>query len=541
MLAPSLIAGLFYLSQLRREATAFRLGLGPLVLELRLTFSELAGRGLQRDVVPLLRVLERGSADRDRLLERLARRALVVEPPLRSASRSVSRATSASGRLMLAPSLIAGFFYLSQLRGEATAFRLGLGPLVLELRLTFSELAGRGLQRDVVPLLRVLERGSADRDRLLERVARRALVVEPPLEVRLALRQPRDVGNRRLMLAPSLIAGLLYLSQLRGEATAFRLGLSPLVLELRLTFGELAGRGLQRDVVPLLRVLERGSADRDRLLERVARRALVVEPPLEVRLALNQPRHVGNRRLMLAPSLIAGLLYLSQLRGEATAFRLGLGPLVLELRLTFGELAGRCLQRDVVPLLLILERGSGDRDRLLERVARRALVVEPPLEVRLALRQPRDVGDRRLMLAPSLIAGLFYLSQLRGEATAFRLGLSPLVLELRLTFGELAGRRLQRDVVPLLRILERGSADRDRLLERVARRALVVEPPLEVRLALRQPCDVGDGRLMLAPSLIAGFLYLSQLRGEATAFRLGLSPLVLELRLTFGELAGRRL
>ena len=69
------------------------------------------------------------------------------------------------------------------------------------------------------------------------------------------------------------------------------------------------------------------------------------------------------------------------------------------------------------------------------------------------LRKARDVGDGRLMLVPSLIAGLFYLLQLRGEASAFRLGLTPLAFEVRLMFGELAGRRRQRVGVPLLRIL----------------------------------------------------------------------------------------
>src|SRR5688572_7055501 len=64
------------------------------------------------------------------------------------------------------------------------------------------------------------------------------------------------------------------------------------------------------------------------------------------------------------------------------------------------------------------------------------------------LGKARDVGDGRLMLAPSLIAGLFHLAQLRGKATAFRLSLSPLALEVRLTFGERAGRRRQRGGVP---------------------------------------------------------------------------------------------
>ena len=86
-------------------------------------------------------------------------------------------------------------------------------------------------------------------------------------------------------------------------------------------------------------------------------------------------------------------------------------------------------------------------------------------ERRFALDQPGDIGNRRLMLAPGLIAGLFHLAQLRGEAGAFRLGLSPLAVEVRLTVGELAGRRRQRDVVPLLRILQGGSGAGNRLLE----------------------------------------------------------------------------
>ena len=72
---------------------------------------------------------------------------------------------------------------------------------------------------------------------------------------------------------------------------------------------------------------------------------------------------------------------------------------------------------------------------------------------RLALDQPRNIGNRQLMLAPSLIAGLFHLLQLHGEASAFRCDLTPLAFEVRLMFGELAGRRRQRVGVPLLRIL----------------------------------------------------------------------------------------
>ena len=96
---------------------------------------------------------------------------------------------------------------------------------------------------------------------------------------------------------------------------------------------------------------------------------------------------------MRASSLIAGLFHLAQLRGEATAFRLGLGSLALEVRLTFSERAGRRRQRVGVPLLLILQSGSRAGNRLLEGVARCALLLEPPLEFALALRQPRDVAD----------------------------------------------------------------------------------------------------------------------------------------------------
>ena len=136
------------------------------------------------------------------------------------------------------------------------------------------------------------------------------------------------------------------------------------------------------------------------------------------------------------------------------------------------------------------------------------------------LRQARDVGDGRLMLALSLIAGLFHLAQPRGEAGAF---LSLLAIEMRLAVGELPCSRRQGDVVPLLRILQ-GSV-RAGELER------------ERRFALDQPGNFGSRQLMLAPSLIAGLFHLAQLRGEASAFRLGLSPLAIEMRLTVGELA----
>ena len=83
-----------------------------------------------------------------------------------------------------------------------------------------------------------------------------------------------------------------------------------------------------------------------------------------------------------------------------------------------------------------------------------------------------------------MIAGLLDLSQLRGEATAFRLSLSPLALEVRLTFGEFTGRRRQRDVVPLLLIPQGGVG--------------VGEFGREGRFALDQPGSIGSGRFVLA-------------------------------------------
>ena len=148
---------------------------------------------------------------------------------------------------------------------------------------------------------------------------------------------------------------------------------------------------------------------------------------------------------MLAPGLIAGLFHFAQLRGEASAFHLGLSPLAIEVRLTFGELAGRRRQRNVVPLLRILQ--SGVRAGELRR------------KRRFALDQPGNVGSRQLMLAPGLIAGLFHFAQLRGEASAFHLGLIPLAIEMRLTFRELAGRPRQGDVVALRQVRDVETAD----------------------------------------------------------------------------------
>src|SRR5205809_537932 len=127
---------------------------------------------------------------------------------------------------------------------------------------------------------------------------------------------------------------------------------------------------------------------------------------------------------MLTPSLVAGLFHLSQLRGLASVFCLGLSPLAIEVRLTLGELCSRCRQRRVVPFLFIPDCSSGPRNLVLPGVARPPPLLEPRLECGLALGQPRDVADGRLLLAPSLIAGLFHLPQLCGEATACRLGLS---------------------------------------------------------------------------------------------------------------------
>ena len=154
--------------------------------------------------------------------------------------------------------------------------------------------------------------------------------------------------------------------------------------------------------------------------------------------------------------------------------------------LAVGELPGRRRQGDVVPLLRILQGGSGVSYRLLEGVARRALLLELLVEFCLALRQPRDVDDGRLMLTPSVIAGLLDLAQLRDEAGAFRIGIGLFAIELRLTCGELAGRRCQRDVVPLLRIVQGGVGEGELGRER--------------RFALDQSGNFGSGRFGLAAS-----------------------------------------
>ena len=218
---------------------------------------------------------------------------------------------------MLALSLIAGLFHLAQLRREAGAFRLGLRSLAIEVRLTVGELPRRRRQRDVVLLLRILQGGVRTGE--LER------------ERRFALDQPGNFSSRQLMLAPSPIAGLFHLAQLRGEVSAFRLSLRSLTIEMRLAVGELPRRRRQRDVVLLLRIpqssVRAGELGRER------------------RFALDQPRDLGSRQLMLAPSPIAGLFHLAQLRREAGAFRLGLRSLAIEVRLTVGELAAAVARR----------------------------------------------------------------------------------------------------------------------------------------------------------------------------------------------------
>ena len=72
------------------------------------------------------------------------------------------------------------------------------------------------------------------------------------------------------------------------------------------------------------------------------------------------------------------------------------------------------------------------------------------------------------MLAPSMIAGLFHLAQLRHEARMLRLGPSSLALEVRLTRGQLVGRCLQRGIVSLLRILQNLKLLPDTLPPRLA-------------------------------------------------------------------------
>ena len=100
------------------------------------------------------------------------------------------------------------------------------------------------------------------------------------------------------------------------------------------------------------------------------------------------------------------------------------------------------------------------------------------------LRHAREVADSRLMLAPSLVAGHFHLSQLDGMANAFCLGLSPLALEVRLMLRALCSRRRQRRVVPFLLIPECSTGAGNLFLEGATRLALLLEQPLERRLAL---------------------------------------------------------
>ena len=100
---------------------------------------------------------------------------------------------------------------------------------------------------------------------------------------------------------------------------------------------------------------------------------------------LRHAREVADSRLMLAPSLVAGRFHLSQLDDMASAFCLGLSPLALEVRLMLRALCSRCRQRRVVPFLLIPECSTGAGNLLLEGATRLALLLEQPLERRLAL------------------------------------------------------------------------------------------------------------------------------------------------------------
>src|SRR2546421_287953 len=88
---------------------------------------------------------------------------------------------------------------------------------------------------------------------------------------------------------------------------------------------------------------------------------------------------------MFARRLSASLFHLSQLRGKVTAFRVGLGVIAVEVRLTLGELADRRSQRHVVPLLLVAQGGSvGIGELFFERSARGAFLPDLLFQLRLA-------------------------------------------------------------------------------------------------------------------------------------------------------------
>jgi len=113
------------------------------------------------------------------------------------------------------------------------------------------------------------------------------------------------------------------------------------------------------------------SAAGNLLVEAVTGLALVLESTLKVGLALRQSLHVS---------------------GEAAARRFGVGALKIE------------------PCLLISKFRGRAYNLSLEDVARVTLLFQLPLELRLMLSQSRDVTGPGLLLAPSLIARLFYLS-----------------------------------------------------------------------------------------------------------------------------------
>jgi hypothetical protein len=272
---------------------------------------------------------------------------------------------------------------------------------------------------------------------LHESVAGVALLFEACLERGLPLRQPRDVGDRRLLLAASLVACLLHLSQLRSEANAFRLAVSQLAIEVRLSIGQVSSRGRQFCLVTLPLILECSRGVGNLLVQGVARGALFPEPPLEFHLALAQPGGFCGGRLMLTQSLIAGLFRLSQLRDETGALRLGLSAVAVELPLMLSELCGRHRQRRAMLFLFLSQCGSGADNLLLEGFTRGALVLKPSLEIRLAIDEPLDLGDSRLLLVSRPIAGFFHFSQTRGESNAFRVSLCALLLQLRRAFSHL--------------------------------------------------------------------------------------------------------
>jgi len=104
-------------------------------------------------------------------------------------------------------------------------------------------------------------------------------------EIRFALRQTIDVGERGLVILPSTIERGRCLAQLIGEPRALRRALSQLAIETALTIGEVGGAGDQRVLMLLLRIRERALGIGDRAFERGFCRAFALDLPIELRFA----------------------------------------------------------------------------------------------------------------------------------------------------------------------------------------------------------------------------------------------------------------